>query len=200
MCAPTAARDQLRAEADAEERHFAVDGLAYERGLVGEPGMLGVLVGVHRTAEDHDRVVARRGVERRGVLGDHDPLEPVAALLDEVFEEPAAARGAGLVDDRQDAHAASLAAAPVGCPATFDRKCSLRDTPLPCRFSSAASHNDAVSCGRLSSWRCGGGEGAKVVHGCGASRVVGAVAAGRVGQCYWSGARSSAEHGSWRDS
>ena len=40
-------------------------------GLVGEPGMLGVLVGVHRTAEDHDRVVARRGVERRGIVRDH---------------------------------------------------------------------------------------------------------------------------------
>ena len=52
------ARDQLRAEADAEERHFAVDRLADERGLVGEPRMLCVLVGVHRAAEDHDRVVA----------------------------------------------------------------------------------------------------------------------------------------------
>ena len=127
------ARDQLRAEADAEERHFAVDGLADERGLVGEPGVLGVLVGVHRTAEDHDRVVALRGVQRRRRRRrHHDPLEPVAALLDEVLEQPAAARGAGLVDDREDAHAASLAAAPVGCPATFDWKCSLRDTPLPC--------------------------------------------------------------------
>ena len=72
--------------------------------------MLGVLVGVHRAAEDHDRVVPLRCVQRRHVvLHHHDPLEPVAALLDEILEQPTAAGRAGLVDDREDAHPASLA-------------------------------------------------------------------------------------------
>ena len=58
------AGDQLRAEADAEERHLAVDRLADEVGLVGEPRVLAVLVGMHRAAEDHDRVVPLGCVER----------------------------------------------------------------------------------------------------------------------------------------
>ena len=57
---PGRAGDQLGAEADAEERHLAVDRVAEEGGLVGEPRMLRVLVGMHRAAEHHDRVVALR--------------------------------------------------------------------------------------------------------------------------------------------
>ena len=103
------ARDQLGAEADAEERHLVLDRLADEGRLVGEPRMLGVLVGMHRAAEDHDRVVPLRVVERRGVVvRDAHPLEPVAALLDEILEQAAAAGRSGLVDDREDAHPVSL--------------------------------------------------------------------------------------------
>ena len=106
-------RDQLRAEADAEQRHLAVDRLADEVGLVGEPRVLAVLVGVHRAAEHHDRVVVFRSVEGRGVVRDADAVEPVAALLDDVLEQPAATRRGGLVDDREDAHGASLAPLPA---------------------------------------------------------------------------------------
>ena len=62
--APDRAGDQLRAEADAEERDLARDRPADELGLIGEPGVLGVLVRVHGAAEDHDRVVALRRVGR----------------------------------------------------------------------------------------------------------------------------------------
>ncbi len=77
------AGDQLCAEADAEKRHLAVERLEDERRLLGEPRVLGVLIGVHCAAEDHDRVVPA-GRVRTGAAVDRDPaLEPVAALLDE---------------------------------------------------------------------------------------------------------------------
>ena len=107
------AGDQLRAEADPEERNLTIERSADERGLVREPGMLGVLVRVHRAAEDHDRVVALRRVGLRTAV-DRDPaLQHVAALPDEVLEQAPAAGRRGLVDDREDAHATSVAGCAV---------------------------------------------------------------------------------------
>ena len=105
--------DQLRAEADPEERNLTIERSADERGLVREPGMLGVLVRVHRAAEDHDRVVALRRVGLRTAVDGDPALQHVAALPDEVLEQAPAAGRRGLVDDREDAHATSVAGCAV---------------------------------------------------------------------------------------
>ena len=54
-------RDQLRAQADAEERRAALEVLDEERVLAAQPRVLLVLVGVHRAAEDEDGVGGGRG-------------------------------------------------------------------------------------------------------------------------------------------
>ena len=71
--------------------------------------MLRVLVRVHRPAEDHDRVVSLRRVERRRVVIEAKALEPISSLLDDVLEQAASARRGRLVDDGEDAHRGSVA-------------------------------------------------------------------------------------------
>ena len=84
-----------------------------EGDLAPEPRVLGVLVGVHRAAEDHHGVPARR-IAGRGVAVRDDPaVEVVAPLDDDALEEPAATRDGRVVDDREDAHPATVARAPA---------------------------------------------------------------------------------------
>ena len=106
---------ELRAEADAERRHAGRQSPLDERHLAREPRVLGVLVGVHRPAEDHDRVPAPRIVGGRVALGDDPAVKVVTSLDDRALEQPAPARGVGVVDDGEDAHRATVSAASL-CP------------------------------------------------------------------------------------
>ena len=85
------AREQLRAEADAERRQAEVEQPLQEERLLAQPRMVVVLVRVHRAAEDHHRAV---GVERprdRRPPGEAPLVEPVAALERDLAERAGAA-------------------------------------------------------------------------------------------------------------
>ena len=99
------AGDQLRAEADAEERRPALE-LALEQAELGpEPGVAVVLVGMHRAAEDDHRVGVLVG---DAVAGDVSLDELVAGGPHGVLEDAGADVVA--VREREDPHAASLSA------------------------------------------------------------------------------------------
>ncbi len=144
------ASHELRAEADADRRHARLQSPLDERHLIREPRVLGVLVRVHRPAEDHDRVPAPRVVGRRVAFGDDPAVEVVASLDDRALEQPAAARGGGVVDDGEDAHRATVSAAspvPVrkpGCLTPFAprRATGPRESPAIPGRSSTASMTD----------------------------------------------------------
>jgi hypothetical protein len=97
--------EELAAEADAHERLAAVQRLPYEVVLVHEPGMLVLLVHMHRAAEDDESVEALGCLGRRPLRD--VPLEKlVVALADDIREEPG--RAVVLVGQAEDAHGASL--------------------------------------------------------------------------------------------
>ena len=71
--------------------------------------MLCVLVGVHRAAEDHHGVPAS-GIAGRGVAVRHDPpVEMISPVDDDALEQTAPTRDGRVVDDREHAHAATVA-------------------------------------------------------------------------------------------
>ncbi len=97
------AGDELRPQADPEQRHAALDQLGEQRTLPWEPRVLGVLVRMHRAAEGDHGVVVARVPPRRAVLG-HAPLVQLgAARVDRIGEYPGT--GIRFVDDREHAHA-----------------------------------------------------------------------------------------------
>jgi hypothetical protein len=97
---------ELTAEAETEQRHLARQQLPQQRLLLGDPAVPLAFVGVHRPAEDEDRVVAGRVGRRLRTLGQRPLVEHPAGLPDRLGED-ARARIA-LVDDRQDSHPPSL--------------------------------------------------------------------------------------------
>ena len=79
-----------------------VDQLAQPVGLLAQPRMPVVLVGMHRAAEDEHGVVARRAAARRSAAKLHS-VEPVARLGDDGREQLRPRVLA--VHDREDVHA-----------------------------------------------------------------------------------------------
>ena len=93
--------EQLDPEADAEERPAALDRLAHQPLLGGEPGMVGVVAGAHRPAHRQHRVeLAPVGKRLPLVDLDRDRLD--AALAHHLGEHPGVLAGDVLEDE--DAH------------------------------------------------------------------------------------------------
>ena len=109
---PGGAREQLRAEADAEHRHPGGEQLRQERDLVRDPGMRVGLIDVHRAAErDHGAV----GVPSAGEvirLGSMPHVELGAGVADRLGEH--AGPGIALVADRKHPHTAKFRRAARG--------------------------------------------------------------------------------------
>ena len=97
-------REQLHAEAGAEERHAGRDGLADQHLLTHQPGMVGLVVGAHRAAHRDDRVEsAPVGQPLALVELDADDLR--AAFPHHVLVD--GGRLTGDVLEHQDVHAAT---------------------------------------------------------------------------------------------
>src|SRR5581483_11032263 len=77
------AREQLDAEADAEDRSTLREQLLEPRDLLGEPGVRVFLVGMHRPAEDEIRVVGVERVRRFAIPREAPLVERVARPLDD---------------------------------------------------------------------------------------------------------------------
>ncbi len=74
--------------------------------------MLRVLVGVHRAPEDHHGVPAPR-IAGGGVAVRHEPpVEVISPVDDDALEQTAPTRDGRVVDDREHAHAATVAPCP----------------------------------------------------------------------------------------
>src|SRR5207247_2222164 len=95
-------RDELRAEADSQDRRVQIEQPLQEEVLLLQPGMMIVLVGVHRAAEDEHRAVCVERTGQRLAPGKAPLLEPVAALADDVAEHARA--HARAMDDCQHLH------------------------------------------------------------------------------------------------
>jgi len=95
-------RDQLSAEADAKHGNVQVEQSLDEEVLLAEPGMVVVLVGMHRAAEDEHRAVVVDRPRRRRSPGEAPLLELVPARGDRL-EEHACAHGLA-VDEPEDLH------------------------------------------------------------------------------------------------
>ena len=86
----------------AEQRHPGGEQLAEQLRLGSEPGVPLVLVGVHRAAEGHHRVVGERVGGRIGGLGDVPDVE-LGRGRDRLGEHAGA--GIALMGDREHPHA-----------------------------------------------------------------------------------------------
>ena len=69
--------------------------------------MLAVLIGMHRAAEHHHCVPPGRIPGCCVAVRDDPTVEVIAALDDDVLEQPSAAGDGRVVDDREHAHAAT---------------------------------------------------------------------------------------------
>ncbi len=105
-------REQLAAEADAEQRRPPGDELTDQLVFHDEPGMLVLLVDVHVPAEDEERVVRLERPRRLRVVDDRPLLERVPVVARDVGEQLRANQRA--VGQRQDPHQKSVAFACAG--------------------------------------------------------------------------------------
>ncbi len=90
---------ELRAEADAHRRHPRVEQRGEDHLLVGEPWILGLLVGVHGASE-REHCVVRKEIARRVLFGGNQPLVELPATRLRLVGEDAGT-GIRLVDDRE---------------------------------------------------------------------------------------------------
>ena len=79
--------DQLRPEADTEQRYVSVEQPLDEEVLLPQPGVMVVLVGVHGATEDEDGAVVVDRARGRRAPGEAPFLKPVAAVLDHSLED-----------------------------------------------------------------------------------------------------------------
>ena len=81
-------RDQLRAETNTEHRYLEAEESLKQEVLLAQPGMVLVVVGVHRASEDEHGAVVVQRPRRRRAPGEAPLLELVAALRDRICEHP----------------------------------------------------------------------------------------------------------------
>ena len=95
-------REQLRAEADTERRRVEIEQPLQEEVLFPQPGVMPILIGVHRTTEDEHGTVRIEWARQRRPPGKAPLLERMAARANDVAEH---ARAHALpMDDGQDVH------------------------------------------------------------------------------------------------
>ena len=92
--------DELRAEADAENRNAALDGLAHQADLGLEMRVLVDLVDVHRAAEKHEPAVAVEGRLGVRVAAEVHVADTEAGALEERVERAEDLVGDVLADEK----------------------------------------------------------------------------------------------------
>src|SRR5439155_5658468 len=151
-------REQLRPEADSEDGHVQIEQPLQEQVLLPQPGMMIVLVGMHRAAEHEHRAVRVERTRQGLVPGEAPLLEPVAALADDVAEHTRA--NAPAMDDRQKIHqpaalTGTFAACSNCCSCfAFAAACAMR-LPLPSGLVALLLKNAYACSARSDSSRSG---------------------------------------------